>query len=286
MPKWTIEQLTGLLAVAGVPHVEITDDEAESDFDADAALQSIDSVRSQIIAPKLLAEKTGELHKQLAGRINGSLRSQLSQKTGIVARELEGLDSKEMIEKAFGHFLSIAAKDTEELIQERDQLLKDQASREQQLNADWQQKLQQANDRYIAREITEALHKDHREARGLPKDANRLAMAEMFKDVLAKQYLMRYDEETKQVLLYDKQDPEQRVYTNDTKTSYLKPADVMTAHYKKLNLWNEDNRGINPQEAMTQQPLKEYKSRSKAAENSHPTDQKNSAMLKWASGEQ
>lgn len=255
--KLTLKEVTDLLASAGVPHVEIVDKDELSDYvvnketvTPDSLLVGIDTARESIIAPKVIAAKTGEIHSTVAGKINGALRSQLSQKTGIPAADLKDLDSAAAIQKAYDFLISTIGGDKTTLIAERDSLMQKHSEAIKAKDIEWQGKLDGVTSKLTEKEIIARLVKDHNEAKGLPPTANKTELAKMFKSNLDSGYKVKYNEATDEIELYDKANPDTRVYTNDTKTAYAKASDLMKPFYTNIGLWNEDARTVNPADAM------------------------------------
>ncbi len=92
----------------------------------------------------------------------------------------------------------------------------------------------------------------------------------------------KYNEATDEIELYDKKNPDIRLYTNDTKTTYLKPADKLKEYYTELGIWNEDNRNINPKDAMEKAKQTQYNPVPlKDGKPTDPIQAKNDAMLAY-----
>lgn len=258
--KLTLAEALALLASAGVPHVEIVEKAEESDFTTtkesdkpishDTLLMQVDAAREAIIAPKVIQAKTGEIHASITGKINGALRSKLSQKTGIPTADLKDLDSGEAIEKAYDFLMSTVGGDKQTLIAERDLLMSKHAQALLATKTEWEGKLSEVTGKLTDKEIIAKLVKDHNDAKGLPVGANRVALAKQFKSYLDGKAIVRYNEEKDEIELYDKKNPDVRLYTNDSKTAYLKPYDDMKPFYSDMGIWNEDNRQVNPKKAM------------------------------------
>lgn len=258
--KLTLAEALALLASAGAPHVEIVEKAEDSDYvttkdgatpvTPDTLLMQVDTAREAIIAPKVIQAKTGEIHSSITGKINGALRSKLSQKTGIPTADLKDLESGEAIEKAYDFLMATVGGDKTTLIAERDTLMTKHATAIQALKTEWEGKVNEVTGRLTEKEIIAKLVKDHNEAKGLPVNANRAALAKQYKAYLDSKAIVKYNEEKDEIELYDKKSPDVRLYTNDSKTAYLKPSDDIKAFYTHMGIWNEDNRTINPADAM------------------------------------
>ncbi len=249
--KLTIGQIQSLLASAGVPLVEVVDNEALSDYvttkDAPAAVThdslmvGVDTAREAIIAPKVIAKEKGTIEASVIGKTLGSLRSYLSQKTGVPLADLKDLEAKDAITKAYDFYANTLGVDKADLIKERDGLMTKHADAIKANDLKWEGKVSEVSGKLTEKEIIAKLVKDHNEAKGLPVTANKAELGKMFKSYLDGTYIVKYNEEKDEVELYDKKAPDTRVYTNDTKTAYAKPGDLLKPYYTNLGMWNEDN---------------------------------------------
>jgi len=291
--KLTQEQALDLLAKAGVPHVEIVEKDEESDYattakatepvTSDTLLVAIDTNREAIIAPKILHAKTGELQASITGKINGSLRSQISQLYGIPAADIKDMTSTEAMKAGKEFYDKTFGVDKEALIKERDTLMQSHATdkasalKEKDTEIDgWKQK-------YTEKEIIGKLVADHNEAKGLPPNANKAALAKQFKSYLDGKAIVKYNEEKDEVELYEKGKPDVRLYASDSKVSYAKPSDFLKPYYSDLGIWNEDNRNINPADAMKTAQQKGYEPVTLGKDNKpvDPIQQKIDAMAAY-----
>lgn len=273
--KLTLAEALSLLAKVGVQAVEIVDKAEDSDFvttkdsdkpvNNDTLLMAVDASREAIIAPKVIQAKTGEIHASVTGRINGALRSQLSQKTGIPTADLKDLDSTEAIGKAYDYMMSKVGGDKETLIAERDSLMQAHSKALKDNDTKWEGKVNEVTGKLTNKEIIAKLVKDHNEAKGLPITANRAALAATFKNYLDGKAIVKYNEAKDEIELYDKANPDLRLYTNESKTTYLQPSDDIKSYYTNLGIWNEDNRGVKPADVMQQSPNGVYVPKSDAS---------------------
>ncbi len=267
--KLTLTEALDLLAKAGVQAVEIVEKAEESDYvttakaaepvTSDTLLVAIDASRESIIAPKILHAKTGELQTAITGKINGSLRSQLSQKTGIPLADLKDLNSQDAIQKAYDFYANTLGVDKQELIKERDEMMKSHAADKATAIKEKDTEIDGWKNKYTEKEIIAKLVVDHNEAKGLPPNANKAALAKQFKSHLDGKAIVKYNEEKDEVELYDKSKPELRLYASDSKVNYAKPADFLKPYYSDLGIWNEDNRNINPADEMAKRQQQGYK---------------------------
>jgi len=291
MPKLTIEQAKELLAAAGVAAVEIVDNEDASDYNTtataaapitkDSLLVAIDNSREAIIAPKVIAREKALIEPTITGKFHGTLRSQLSQKTGIPLAELKDLEIPDAIKKAYDFYANTLGADKSVLIAERDSLMAKHADAIKAKDTEWETKLNGVTSKLTEKEIIAKLVKDHNEAKGLPPTANKTELAKMFKTYLDGSYVVKYNEAKDEVELYDKANPDTRVYTNDTKTAYATPKDLLKPHYSGLGIWNEDNRTINPNEEMNKQKLNEYKGNQKPGADGRPVSRVDEGNKAW-----
>lgn len=258
MAKYTMPQVISLLEAVGVTHVEVVDDEKDSDFNMDTALTAVDTTREAIIGPRLVAAKEAEILSGVSGKVNGSIRAEVARLTGVATKELDGLDTKEIVKKGLEHYAVTLGKGKEELRAELENMMSTHNTATETLKAEYEGKLSAGEKKYQTREIVDALTEIHTAAKGLPKDANRRALAESFYTLLSNQYNIKYDEAKKEVVLYDKTNPDIRAYTNEQKNTFMTPADCMVSTYKNQGLWSEDNRGVDPAKEMRDKETQGY----------------------------
>lgn len=258
--KLTLKELLSLAQAAGVPPVEIVEKAEESDFittaesdkpiSVDTLLMAIDTERGKIIEPKILQAKTGDIHSTVAGKINNALRSQISQLTGIPTSELKDMDSKEAMKAGLDFYAKTFGSDKEAIKKEMDSIMEQHSKDKQKLLSEKDAEISQWRTKYTDKEVIAKLVRDHNEAKGLPPNTNKAALAKQFRSHLDGIAVVKYNEDADDIELYRKDNPDIRLYTNESKTTYAKPSDFMKPFYSDLGLWNEDNRHINPADKM------------------------------------
>lgn len=291
--KLSLKEALQLLESAGVPHVEIVEKAEDSDYVTsekttapvthDSLLVAIDANREAIIAPKVIAAKTGEIRGEITGKINNSFRSALSRATGIPAAELKDLKDDEYLQKAVDFLKNAVGGDKQTLIAERDELIRKHAEDKKKYGEEKDVEINTLRGQLSNKEIIAKLVKDHNEAKGLPVNANRAALAKQFKAYLDGKAIVKYNEAKDEIELYDKSNPELRLYTNDSKTAYLKPSDDLKAYYTDLGIWNEDNRTINPAEEMRKKGGEAYVPKpNESGKIASPYDVLNNSAMEYA----
>lgn len=248
--KLTLQQALNLLSAAGVPNAEIVENETDSTYNQDEALSAIDTARQAIIEPKVLAANKDALLKEIEGKSFNSARSKISQLTGIPTAELKDLNHTEMIAKGLQHYQSNLGKDKEELIKERDTIVANHAKDKEGIVKDWEAKLKASEEKYYDKEILSYIAKVHKDAKGLPANVNRDELAKNYKLNLSQRAILKFNEQSGEVEMYDRANPDKRLFTNDSQTVYAKVDDFMKTDYTTMGLWNEDNRTVKPEDAM------------------------------------
>lgn len=259
MPKITPQQAVELLTSAGIADVELVASDDLSDYTVsattdepitkDTLLQAIDTARSAIIAPRIIAEKQNEMHGKIAGKVNGTLRSALSQNFGIPTAELEGLNDKDAMTKAVTYYKSSISGDASQFQQKLDETIRKHEELVNSIKSESATQLSALQNKLTDKEVMAHLIKDHENAKGLPITAKRDALARTFRTHLDSQAIVKYNEQSGEVELYERSNPEMPLM-NKTNTAKMKPADFMETYYKDLGLWNTDLRTVNPADAM------------------------------------
>lgn len=252
MPKITQKQLIESLQAAGVQHVEVVEDETQSDFNVDDILSSIDKSRSAIILPQHEATMFEKANTGAMGRVIGTVASELSRTFGIPRAEIvKFADLKEMVSKSADLYTANLDKDKTALAKQLEEMGTAHQVAIEAKDSEWGDKYKKAQDRYIDRDIDAALVEALKDAPFLPT-TDKTQAAKLLKNQLKGDYDLSYDEETKQVSLLQK--GTKIAALNATNTSALKPFDKAKDIFEPLGMWQKDMRGINPTDAMRNNP--------------------------------
>lgn len=282
MPKFTVQQLIDELAKVGVPHVEVVDSVDDADTESDTFLSGLGDHFKGVLTPII----KGEAHTELAGKINGSVRSMLAQTTGIKAKELEGLNDKEAVAKAMAHFKATANGDNTALQQQLEDVMAANAKAIEDAQTEGNEKANAIQTKYDRREILTQISEAHNKAAGLDPKLNKGELSSQYLRSLEDKYIVKWNDETKKVELYDKANPAQRAYANAAKNVYLEAEAGIKDHYSNIGIWNEDTRNINPKDVMDKAKTKDYTNASTKSEQAYkdPIGEKNQALMDWANG--
>lgn len=249
MQKLSIGKALKLLQLLGVPVAElVTDDkDATPDVKDDDVISAVDTSRSAILKPRWEQENKDANDAAFKGRMLGTLKSAIARAAGIATKDLDGFDSaEEMIKKALGVYDQKFSSDTQEL---RDKIKEMETAHTDAISAkekDWQAKLDEANNKYIERDIDTALAKA---IKAIPRTGgDEMVQALAYKLAARGKYHLHYNEKTQQVE-FRKLDNHEVPVMNDANTLAIKPEDDMKEWLKSLGLAASDNRHQRPDEA-------------------------------------
>lgn len=251
--KLTVAQATALLKAAGAPVVEIVTDEAQAtpDFKESAVLAEIDKARMPIIRQQIEQSVKDEVSSSVKGATAGMFKSALVRAfkaTGISRNELDKYDDEDkMLEDLLGKYNAKFSQDTEQLRGEIKALTEKQSAVIAEKEKEWQEKVKEAQQKYIERDIDEALSAIVKE---IPRTGgNEMVQARQLKQFLRDQFHIHYDEQKRGIELRDKEKNES-LAMNDTKTDWLKVQDVAKSFLSDLGVVATDNRHASAQDAM------------------------------------
>lgn len=243
--KVTQTQLTALLSSIGLQDVELVEDDAQSTFNHDEALQAIDTSRLAIIEPKIQKKIYDETKSKVNAIMDDEIRKLVKRKTGIDNSKIKDLTAwEDVVEAAIEHTKGLAGKEKEDIQKEIDSLIEkhnkalaEAERKHKELESTWQNK-------WSDREITSVLTDQLKNAPIL-NGADRATLAQDLKRYLSDKYDLKYDEATKTVNLFMKDNPAMPVF-NEAGTKKVTILDEAEAFLKPRGLWQTDMRNVKP----------------------------------------
>lgn len=240
MAKVTQQQLIDLLSKLTSQAVELVENEADSEFNEDGFLQSIDKSRSPII--KQLLQK--DIHGEAMRKTNDAYRKSVSAKFGVPLADLAGLESDEILEKAIAHYKENTPDSGKQQQTKIDEMLAAHQKEVARINSEWEQKHNEVTGQLTKKSMLDVLARYHKDAKGLPVDMNRDKAAEMFLTQLERMGIAKLNADGNDIEIYDRNDPTTRLL-NQTKTATVGLSDLMKSHYSDLGLWKENTSDVN-----------------------------------------
>lgn len=258
--KLTQKQLTDLLQAAGVQHVEVVEDEANSDFSLDDALLAIDSAREHVIRPKIEQDVYDTRISKEIGKLHGTVNSLLVKHTGASRSQLDkinGLD--ERFDAAYKHREAQTQGSQDEINAKFEEMLRNHEQEKQTITQQYESQLNEARNKYVQRDIQSNLATILNSA-PLRDGVDRIIAANDFQKHLAEKYDLTYDEAGKKIQLLEKGG--NTIALNEGKTQAIDIMSEAKNYFTPRALWQEDMRGKNPKQEMEklQQP-KPYEER-------------------------
>jgi hypothetical protein len=251
MKKLTQQQLIDLVSGLGLAGVEVVENEADSDFDQNAALSLIDSNRRKILEPTLRNDIEAELKPAIEGRVLGGIRAMLARNTGLSHSKLKEFPEdkmEDMIKAAIGHKVGQIEGNTEETTKKFEELVKAHNDALEAKETEWTKKHAELNEKYVSRDMLDVLRGHLKEA-PLPEGLDRDIAAKDLMSHLREKYHLSYDEAAKQVALMDKSNPAIPAL-NEAKNAQIDILSEAKGYFEPRSLWVKDMRGKNPAEAM------------------------------------
>lgn len=245
--KFTQDQLIEAVKAVGVPVVEVV--EADGDYTADAFLTAVDTAREPIIKTKLVPDLEAEAFRKISGKLGDLLGVSLAKATGIPRSKFQDFETdEEKVKFALDSFKETYSKDTEGLRAELDTLVKKHNEALEKVKSENEAALKIANDKYIDRDIQSYLATSLKDA-PLPDGADRNILGSDFKRHLQDKYNLTYDEATKAVQLFKKDNPAAPAM-NAAGTGFVNLLDEAKDFFTPRGQWQTDMRRKNPGDAM------------------------------------
>lgn len=247
--KLTQSQLLSLLSGIGVADVEVVDDEAQSDFDNDALLSTIDANRRGILEPQIKSELEATVANAREGKLNGSWKSALHRATGIPRMDLEKIDKiDDAVKLAVQHKLALLEGDAQATSAKVDELIQTHQQALEAQKSEYEKQLTAANDKYIYRDKLDYVRSLLKEA-PLPEGLDRDIAAKDYMKYLEDSYHVSYDEANRKAVLMDKNNPSLPAL-NEAKNAHIDFMAEAKNYFEPRSLWMKDMRGKNPADAM------------------------------------
>lgn len=250
--KLTQKDLLELMSELGIKDVVLVDDDTQSEYNKDTILQTVDEIRTPIIKQLVLQQSKGEIHKEVAGTVNNSIRKQLSELTGISASEFKDMNSQQMFKHAIEHVGSTLGGDKEAFTKQMNDIIEAHNKERKRIQEEKDSEINSLREQMTDKEITAAIVNYHKEFKGLPLNVNVEKMAAQFKNHLKEKATVKYNAESNDIQLFQKTNPDLQLF-NKTNTDAAKVTDLMTEYYSELGLLQKDTRNVNAVNQMQQQ---------------------------------
>lgn len=254
MKKVTQKQLLELAAALGLEGVELVDDETQSEFKLDAALSAIDGNRRKILEPQIREDLEAGLKSAIEGRVLGGIRAMLARNTGLSHSKLKEFPEDKMedaIKAAIAHKMSSIEGNQEDITKKFEQLVADHNAALTQTTAEWEQKYNELNSKYVKRDMLSVIKSKLKDA-PLPAKLDRDIASEDFINHLQNKYHLSYQEAEKTLALMQKDNPALPAL-NEAKTQAVDIMAEAKAFFEPRSLWVTDMRHVNPAEKMREQ---------------------------------
>lgn len=228
--KVTQSQLIELVQIAaGVQNVEVVEDESQSDYNQDTALQAIDSNREGIIRPRIEGTLRETIEKEVGGIHGGKLETWLTKNTGISRAAMKDKSDEEKVALAVKHLTSQLDGDKQATQAKIDEILAEHNQQLESIKGDYESKLTAANQKYISREIRDYMKAELKDF-PFKSDVDRDVAVEDLHNALMSKYDLNFDEANKAVKLFTKDKPGIEAL-NAAQTNKITIKDEATAYF-------------------------------------------------------
>lgn len=249
--KVTQQQALELLKTVGIKDVELVEDEKDSQYNSDAAIQLIDASRESIIKAKFDADQVTEANKAATGRALGTLKAALKRWSGAEEKMFtKDMTPDQMIETALAHYTNTIDQDKGEAQKQLDEILARHQQEKTQLEDAYKSQLSEANSKLTRRDIMEYIGQQMKDA-PLRKGYDKNIAVEDAYNHLSSLYDLQWDEANKKVNLIDKKTKISAL--NEAGTLAVTPMDKIKPYFESRGAWATDMRDADPVTPTNQQ---------------------------------
>ncbi len=274
--KFTQAQLIEAVKAVGVPVVEVV--EEGSDYTADSFLTAVDTAREPVVKQKVLPDMEAEALRKISGLVGDKLVAALSKATGKPRSEFKDIATdEEKIKFALDSFQEKYGKDTEGLREELATAVSKHNETLEKTKADHEVALKASNDKYIARDIQSYIAGTVLKDAPFPDGVDRNILAADLMRHLQEKYNLNYDEATKAVQLFKKDNPAAPAM-NATGTNFVNPLDEAKEFFTPRGQWQTDMRRKNPGDAMNGKGEEYQQQNNNQPQNTDPKSQYDTAL--------
>lgn len=247
--KLTQKELLELAAVIGLEGVELVEDEAQSQFELNAALKSIDGNRRKVLEPQIKSELETDVKRDSEGRIHGTWRAALGRVTGLSNSKLKDIENiEDAIKLAVSHKVEAVAGSTEDTTKKFEEMLLTHQQEIEAKDKEWSNKYGELNEKYVSRDMLDFFQTKLKDA-PLPEKLDKSIAAKDLMNHLKDKFHLSYDEAKKVVALMDKENPTIPAL-NAEKNAQIDVLQEAKSFFEPRALWVTDMRDKNPAEAM------------------------------------
>jgi len=227
----------------------VADDNAETAYNEDEILSLVDANRSPIIEQKLRGVLEGEINGKVSGKITAAHKKTLIELTGIPAAEIEGKDGKEATRLAVQHYAKSLGTDKDTAAQQLQEVMSNHAKELEAVKGTLTAKEQEFQQKIASFGIKNVLGQLYANAKGIDPKAKKDILQSDFEQYLHGNFTVKLTEDGKDIVLYEKNNPN-NLALNDARSQQVKLADIQKQYHVDRMQWNEDNRAVNPAEAI------------------------------------
>ena len=243
--KFTAKQLIEFAGKAGVPLVEIVEDESLSDYDENTALLSVQTAAKDLLKPAIESELKGSLELAAKAKSRGEILSLLARESGIARAELDKLATPEATALVFKTMSEKLGGDAATWKGELDKLVETHNNSLSTKEKEWNEKLTAATQRYVDRDIDSYLSENIVGKAPLRETADKAYYAELLRTHLQNKYHLSYDDAKKAVSTFKKDNPEIPAL-NEAGTATINLMDEFKGIATRAGVWETDTRNIRP----------------------------------------
>lgn len=241
--KLTSKQLTEFLSSLAGEDVEVVEDDSQSDFNRESALEKIDNTRKPILRSLISDELRSEIEPSIAGKFGGTLERALIRETGIDAKAFtKDMKDADKIKLAIEFKAGQLDKDKSEWQNE----IRRMAEEREQTIQEWQNKVAETEKtwkgKYNQKEIHNSLFSELQKAPLNPK-ADKSALSKDFYAHMSSKYNLSYDEVNSAIQFFKLDNPDMPAESDapNGKIDIMKEAE---AYFKPRGLWETNTSNL------------------------------------------
>jgi hypothetical protein len=248
--KLTLEAANDLFKKIGVEVAVVAEaEQADANPDLENIAKGVFSEMETKIRHDVEFEIKDEARKEEAGKQLGSLRTIIKRQFGLDEKEIKELSMQDMIKLAHGKFSANKSDADNDLAKRLEEAQRERAELEETYEAKLNAKDEEWKEKFQDKDIEERLFSLVNGAARSGGDA--VAQKNAIKNALKSNYHLRLNEATKEIEIFDKQNPERKAFDNK---NVITDKYFVEKQLRDLGVLATDTRHIIPKDVIEGKP--------------------------------
>lgn len=244
--KLTLEAANDLFKKIGVEVAVVAEaEQADANPDLENIAKGVFSEMETKIRHDVEFEIKDEARKEEAGKQLGSLRTIIKRQFGLDEKEIKELSMQDMIKLAHGKFSANKSDADNDLAKRLEEAQRERAELEETYEAKLNAKDEEWKEKFQDKDIEERLFSLVNGAARSGGDA--VAQKNAIKNALKSNYHLRLNEATKEIEIFDKQNPERKAFDNK---NVITDKYFVEKQLRDLGVLATDTRHVIPKDVM------------------------------------